>query len=209
MLQFRRLKKVYHSRTILDIPELQLQRGLYWIKGANGSGKTTLLKMVAGIIPFEGDILWQQTSLHGQPVQYRRQVSWAEAEPQYPSFLTGIQLLKLYLNIRRLPWSQADPLLTALDMQSWIHLPVGTYSAGMTKKLSLVLALCGNTPVMVLDEPLITLDVVSVKVLCQWICRMQQEAGTLFLMSSHQQLDESVELPVTVFEVHQSQLRLV
>lgn len=208
MIQFRHVKKAYHTRTIVDIPELQLHSGLYWIKGGNGSGKTTLLKMVAGIIPFEGDIFFQQTSLHGQPVPYRRQVSWAEAEPQYPSFLTGTQLLKLYLNVRRLPWSQAEPLLAALDMQGWIHLPVGTYSAGMTKKLSLVLALCSNTPVMVLDEPLITLDTASVKVLCEWILRMQQQAGTLFLMSSHQQLHDSVALPVTVYEVYNSQLRL-
>lgn len=209
MIQFRHVKKAYHTRTILDIPELQLHGGLYWIKGANGSGKTTLLKMVTGIIPFEGDILWQQTSLHRQPVQYRQQVSWAEAEPQYPSFVTGTQLLQLYLNVRQLPWSQAEPLLTALDMQSWIHLPVGTYSVGMTKKLSLVMALCSNTPVMVLDEPLITLDTASVKVLCEWILLMQQQSGTLFLMSSHQQLDDSVALPVTVYEVYNAQLRLV
>jgi len=205
MIQFRQVKKTYHQRAILHIPHLELHRGLYWIKGANGSGKTTLLKMVAGIIPFEGDILLQQVSLHQRPVQYRQQISWAEAEPQYPSFITGTQLLKLYLNIRRMPWSQAEPLLAAWDMQTWIDMPAGTYSAGMTKKLSLVLALCSNTPVMVLDEPLITLDAAAVQVLCAHILQMQQR-GILFLMSSHQQLDAQVELPVMEYEVKNGQL---
>lgn len=205
MIQFRQVKKAYHQRTILHIPQLELHSGLYRIKGANGSGKTTLLKMVAGIIPFEGDILLQQVSMHRRPVQYRQQISWAEAEPQYPSFITGTQLLKLYLNIRRLPWSQAEPLLAAWDMQTWIDMPTGTYSAGMTKKLSLVLALCSNTPVMVLDEPLITLDAAAVQVLCEHVLQMQQQ-GTLFLMSSHQQLDARVELPVMEYEVKNGQL---
>lgn len=209
MIQFRQVKKAYYARTILDIPELELQSGLYWIKGANGSGKTTLLKMVAGIIPFEGDILLRNTSVHKQPVQYRRQLGWAEAEPQYPSFLTGTQLLKLYQNTRGLSLHEAAPLLTAFDMHSWIQQPVGTYSAGMTKKLSLVLALCGNTPLMVLDEPLITLDVASVTILCEHMLRMQQQEGKLFLMSSHQQPDEWVTLPVTEYEVSNHQLRLI
>ncbi|QNF33118.1 hypothetical protein HUW51_10410 [Adhaeribacter swui] len=44
MLLLRKLLKKYGDTVILDIPDLQLDSGIYWIKGANGAGKTTFLK---------------------------------------------------------------------------------------------------------------------------------------------------------------------
>lgn len=201
MLQLNKVVKKYHTQLVLDIPCLELGSGLYWLKGANGSGKTTLLKMVVGIIPFEGDISWQHTSLSRQPVTYRQQVSWAEAEPLYPPFLTGMNLIKLYSAIRKAPAAQAQELIAALDMQAYVKQEIGAYSAGMTKKLSLVLSLLGNTSLIVLDEPLITLDAASVQVLCSYIVHRHQQQGTTFLMSSHQEPESRATLPVTTLTV--------
>ena len=58
MLQLMSVKKNYGKHLVLEISSLQLNSGIYWVKGANGSGKTTLLKMIAGLLPFEGDILF-------------------------------------------------------------------------------------------------------------------------------------------------------
>jgi len=55
VLQFRNYKKSYDHglKVVLNIPELALNKGIYWLKGANGSGKTSLLKSVAGLMPFD------------------------------------------------------------------------------------------------------------------------------------------------------------
>lgn len=198
MLQLTNLRKSYSRRLVLDIPSLQLAGGIYWIKGANGSGKTTLLKMIAGLIPFEGDILFRDISLKNKVLDYRRMVSWAEAEPLFPDFLTGAEVVSLYQEIRGVPQSSVDHLLAIFAMTSYIHTPIGTYSAGMTKKLSLVLAFLGDCPVMLLDEPLITLDDAALLSVGQLIGERSAGSaagagtGTIFLMSSHQQPDKSL-----------------
>jgi ABC-2 type transport system ATP-binding protein len=183
MLQLMNVKKFYNKHLILEIPSLELEGGFYWIKGANGSGKTTLLKMTAGLIPFEGDILFRNISLRRNALAYRQHSSWAEAEPLYPPFMTGMNLISLYQRIRKASPDDVYILLDLFDIHHYVNTPVGTYSAGMIKKLSLVLAFLGNPSLIVLDEPLITLDPDAVNALCLYILEKHK---TTFLMSSHQ-----------------------
>jgi hypothetical protein len=58
-----------------------------------------LLRILAGILPFGGDVFLNSpnqahpVSLRQSPTRYRRLIAWADAEPQYPGFLTGYELL--------------------------------------------------------------------------------------------------------------------
>lgn len=192
MLQLTNIQKFYNKHLVLEIPSLQLEHGFYWIKGANGSGKTTLLKMVAGLIPFKGDIVFQDISLQRQTLDYRRNASWAGAEPLYPPFMTGNDLITLYQNTRKASPDDVYILLDLFDLHDYIDAPVASYSAGMVKKLSLVLAFIGDPLLIVLDEPLITLDPDAVDALCAYI--LEKHKAT-FLMTSHQAPDASL-LPV-------------
>ena len=189
MLHVKNVTKKYGANLVLHIPLLQLQNGIYWIKGANGSGKTTFLKMIAGLLPFEGDILLNDISLKNKPVRYRQAVSWSEAEPLFPSFMTGINLIRLYRSIRKASHEEADTLISLLNMNDYINDAIGTYSAGMIKKLSLLLSFLGNPSLVILDEPLITLDANTVAVICAFLVEKNKKNGTGFLMSSHQDID--------------------
>jgi ABC-2 type transport system ATP-binding protein len=99
MLQFTGVEKSYGSTKVLEIPSLELPFGIYWLQGPNGSGKTTLLRMLAGILPFRGQIRLRGCSLRQKPVAYRRLIGWVDAEPLYPDFLTGEDLLAFYRDI--------------------------------------------------------------------------------------------------------------
>ncbi|MET4074823.1 ABC transporter ATP-binding protein [Hymenobacter sp. UYCo722] len=187
MLQLTNFSKSYRGRAVLRINSFAFSCGTYWIQGANGSGKSTLLKAIAGITPFEGDILLAgQLSVKKQAVAYRRLVNFAEAEPVFPEFLTGIELIYLFRAAKNGPPNQEDFYLEGLHMTSYVNEPVGTYSSGMLKKLSLVLAFLGQPACIVLDEPLTTLDAAAIPVLCAWIVRQHAQQGTSFLLSSHQ-----------------------
>ncbi len=188
MLQFDAVQKFYSDRQVLGIPSLQLGQGVYWLRGENGSGKTTLLRMIAGLLPFRGDILCRGISISRQPVPYRMQVGWAEAEPLYPPFVTGQELIAFYRKIRRASAEQIETLLSLFGMHQWISDPVRTYSSGMMKKLSLVLAFLGSPSLILLDEPLTTLDADAVPALLQLIRHQSCNAGTGFLLSSHHDL---------------------
>jgi ABC-2 type transport system ATP-binding protein len=189
MLQLVNFSKTYQGRAVLRIDAFTFSPGMYWIQGANGSGKSTLLRSIAGVTPFEGNILLEgKLNVKQQSVAYRRLVNFAEAEPVFPEFLTGLELIHLFKVAKNAPPHQEDGYLESLQMTSYVHEPVGTYSSGMLKKLSLVLAFLGRPTCILLDEPLTTLEAAAVPVLYAWMADLHAEQGTSFLVTSHQPL---------------------
>ncbi len=186
MLEFTNVRKTYGVTPVLEISGLRLNAGLYWLQGANGSGKTTLLRIVAGILPFEGDIRLLGHSLRKEPVAYRRHVAWADAEPLYPGFLTGDDLLGFYGSILHPEPKQVAELCRLLGIGPWIGTKTAGWSSGMTKKFSLLLALLGRPALVALDEPFITLDEAGITALQAIVGEYHRLYGTAFLLSSHQ-----------------------
>ncbi|SDC46121.1 ABC transporter ATP-binding protein [Niabella drilacis] len=192
MLEITSIVKQYNRQLILNIPSLHLQKGIYWLKGENGSGKTTFLKMAAALIPFKGTISVNGISQKASPLRYRQQISWAEAEPLYPGFLTGNELIALYRQIRNVTGNETATLIRLLDATSYLHNRVDTYSAGMLKKLSLILAFTGAAGLILLDEPFITLDAQACVTLEQLILERNRENDTAFILSTHQDPGEDL-----------------
>jgi ABC-2 type transport system ATP-binding protein len=186
MLQFENVCKSYDGQRVLEIGSLKLGRNIYWLQGINGSGKTTFLSMLAGIIPFKGNILLDGINLREKPAPYRRLVNFAEAEPLFPDFITGNELIGFYKNIRKAATVQTDHLINLFKMHHYLSLPIGNYSSGMIKKLSLLLAFIGKPALILLDEPLATLDEESVQILPDLISAYHKEFKTSFIFSSHQ-----------------------
>ncbi len=186
MLQFSQVYKTYYQQPVFEISNLKLERKIYWLQGINGSGKTTFLNMLAGLIPFKGDILLDGINLRQKPLSYRRLVNFAEAEPLYPDFISGVELISFYQEIRKAASIQTDMLINLFKMQRFLSLPVGTYSSGMIKKLSLLLAFIGKPSLILLDEPLATLDEGSVHILPDLMNAYHKEFKTCFIFSSHQ-----------------------
>ena len=195
MLHLSGVQKKYSQRTILDIPDLKIDGGIHWLKGSNGSGKSTFLKMISGIIPFEGNIELANINIKKNGVEYRRLVSYAEAEPLYPEFLTGEDLIRFYNSVRKSDPKDANTLIEKFGISGYHKNPIGTYSSGMVKKLSLVLAFIGKAKFIFLDEPFVTLDVATVPVLIENIKDFHQQ-GCHFIFTSHQSPEVDM-LPLT------------
>ncbi|HEY9044759.1 MAG TPA: ATP-binding cassette domain-containing protein [Ohtaekwangia sp.] len=202
MLRLEHFRKTYGNTPVLTIDALTLDRSIYWIKGINGSGKSTLLKTMAGILAFEGNIVLNGTvDIRKQPVHYRKRVNFAEAEPLFPPFLTGYEMIRLFAAAKDATTKYTIELLERMNMHEYIQEPISIYSSGMIKKLSLALALTGTPDVVLLDEPLITMDEASLGVLYECITEKYTREGTSFLLSSHQPLTHSLP-PVKELLVH-------
>jgi ABC-2 type transport system ATP-binding protein len=186
MIHLQHVEKYYGDKLILNIPELKLENGVYWVEGINGSGKTTILKILSGLMPFKGDVLINNISIKKKPVEYRRSVSFSEAEPLYPSFITGSDLVLYYQDIRKAPDQQVDRLIAFSGLRPNLANAIGTYSSGMVKRLSLLLAFIGKVRLIVLDEPLATLDTEAAQALPGLINEHRKEYGTSFIFTSHQ-----------------------
>jgi len=198
MLQLTNFRKAYEAQTVLSIPELKLEPAIYWLKGENGAGKSTFLKSIAGIIPFEGEVRVHDVSLRRQRMQFTKNVSFGDAEPVFPSFLTGNDLVNFFQDTKGRMNRTSDELKQRFGVQRYLGNKVGTYSSGMLKKLSLVLAFIGAPKLILLDEPFITLDTDAVSVLQEVIAGCRDIS---FIISSHQEL--SLASPFQVLEIQQ------
>lgn len=199
------VKKSYQDVPVLDVAQLELPGGIYWLQGENGAGKTTCMKVMAGLIPFKGEILLPGgVSSRSHPVKFRRLINYAEAEPFYPAFLTGRDLLELYLNTKGGDRELIGRTAQKMGVHLFVNNPVSTYSSGMLKKLSLLLAFTGNPAVILLDEPLITIDTRTLAIMYDLV-RTWHAKGVTFLITSHQPLDpEEITLTGTLTVAHKN-----
>ena len=205
MLQFDTVQKHYGNFLAIDIPSLTVADGVYWLQGENGSGKTSFLKMIGGLHPFTGDISLNGSGIKKNRVSFLQKVNYAEAEPLYPSFLTGKDLVKLYCETKKINEQQALELLGQLHITDAYNKPLGAYSSGMLKKLSLVLAFTGNPKWILLDEPLITLDTNAVEFICSLINTSYAQKGISFIITSHQPFqDNTLHLTGTMVAANQT-----
>ena len=200
MLSLKQIDKKYGSHTVLSFDEWKIDSGIFWLKGGNGTGKTTLFRIIAGQTPFSGQVLLNNVDLKKDSINFRSKISYAEAEPQYPLFITGHELIKFYKDVRQAQQQGIDELTLLFEMDAFLDQKIGGYSSGMLKKLSLICAFIGDVELYILDEPLITIDVESAAKLYQLISSKAKQ-GKSFLLSSHQEINKEKLKISQVFEI--------
>jgi ABC-2 type transport system ATP-binding protein len=197
MLQLRNLHKKYGDTVILDSPNLDLGTGIYWIKGANGAGKTNSLNFSrfitlsgANLPPGQSRV---KTGRYPAPAISKLQPS----RTFIPGFLNRPAVSK-FSNSRYIypTGNKVVELTERLQVDDFLHQPIGSYSSGMLKKLSLLWAFLGKPALIILDEPLITLDAAAVITVNQLILKYYQKQEISFLLSSHQNFIPQ-DLPLT------------
>jgi zinc/manganese transport system ATP-binding protein len=154
------------ARTILRDVSLTIEEGEFvGVLGPNGSGKTTLMRAILGMIPIAGGDLRVLDSAvqRGNPaIGYAPQVR----SPLLNSRLRGWDFVASVVDGHRwgLPWrSAADRqdigrALALVEAESLAHRPISELSGGERQRLLIAQALVGKPRLLLLDEPLISLD---------------------------------------------------
>jgi ABC-2 type transport system ATP-binding protein len=195
VLSVRNLQQQYGGHVILGIDSWEIGHGVYWIQGENGAGKSTLFRTLSGMLPFRGDIvLNERYNLTNDPIHYRLGLNLGEAEPLYPAFLTPKDVISFVAEAKKSPAGQSEMLIRSLGI-NYPDQPFGSCSSGMVKKVSLAVAFLGNPAVIILDEPLITIDK-EARTALFYLIQEYYAKGVTFLLSSHQLFKEE-GLPVT------------
>jgi ABC-2 type transport system ATP-binding protein len=149
-------------------------------------------KSLAGLLPHDGDVLFDDNiSLKSHPVEFRKRLSYGEAEPLYPGFLTAKDLIHFIGKTKGASLLQQRQLTERFGINSFFENSCETYSSGMLKKLSIALAFLGAPRVIILDEPLITLDEQGCEILFQLINESIINDHVTFLLSSHQLIEHT------------------
>jgi iron complex transport system ATP-binding protein len=142
--------------------------GLLALLGPNGSGKSTLLKILAGLLVAPG----AEVRMMGQPIPGRparevaELVSWVPQRAEVAEGLTVREMVRvaryrIERPLRPLPQSEESTIQAILDEASlgpFSEREASTLSGGEVQRALLARALAQATPVLLLDEPIASLD---------------------------------------------------
>ena len=134
--------------------------------GPNGAGKSTTVKMITGLLRAnDGHVLFEGKDIREDMVAYRSVLGYVPEEAHLYSYLSGLEYLQLVGRLRGMGESlieaKATGLLRHLQLESWQHSPISTYSKGMRQRVLIASALIHNPRLLIFDEPLSGLDVVT------------------------------------------------
>jgi ABC-2 type transport system ATP-binding protein len=134
--------------------------------GPNGSGKSTTVKIITGLLqPNEGSVLFEGKDIRSDMVNFRSTLGYVPEEAHVYTYLSGLEYLQLVGRLRGLGESdierKATRMLKLLGLESWRYSPISFYSKGMKQRVLIAAALMHNPKLLVFDEPLSGLDVVS------------------------------------------------
>ena len=159
------------------------------LAGPNGSGKTTLLRLLSVLsYPTEGRIRYGDLVAHEHPYRYLKHVGIVHASAQLPEHLTAVELLE-WIARSRGTWEAdgADRLHAMLDR---LHLDerraalLRTYSSGMVKKTQIAAAFLARPRVVLMDEPLRSLDTATTTATLDLLTEFV-DGGGVAIVASH------------------------
>jgi ABC-type multidrug transport system ATPase subunit len=183
MIEIRNVTKRYGERRAVDDVSFSVVEGesvALW--GTNGAGKTTLLRCLLGATAFEGDIVIDGRSSRRQAKAARQRIGYV---PQVmPTFdMSVADMVRLVARLRGADAADGLARLETLRLGGTLAQSMGSLSGGMKQKVALSLALLGDPPVLLLDEPTANLDARSQADLIGLLADLKNEGRTIVFTS--------------------------
>lgn len=190
MLELRSVSKSYRAIPAVQEVSFVLRPGeVLGYLGPNGSGKSTTVKMVIGMIrPTRGKVLFAGKDIHQDLPAYRAQLGYVPEEAQVYTHLSGLEYLQLVGRLRGMEERPLDhrarAMLALLSLEAAQYAALSEYSKGMKQRVLIAAALLHDPCLIVFDEPLSGLDVVSARLFKDLLVLLAGE-GKAILYISH------------------------
>ena len=164
-LILRDVQKSFENKKVLRGASFVFEKGkIYGLLGRNGAGKTTLFNCISGEIESEcGQVTLQNSASEESRLDYSN-IGYVFADPVLPEFLTGYEFIKFYIDINKNKIKDLKTIEEYLDIikiaKEDSHRLIKGYSHGMKNKIQMLCFLITRPPVILLDEPLSSFDVI-------------------------------------------------
>jgi ABC-type multidrug transport system ATPase subunit len=182
------LTKEYNGRTVVDGLQLQVHQGeIYGFLGPNGAGKSTTIGMILGLIPItRGEVRLFGKRLAQDYYRIKRRIGVVGEFQHLYREMTAVEYLSFFAELYGVVNAQPriNRLLERVDLSAAANLPLKAFSKGMQQKLSLTRALVHDPELLILDEPVSSLDPQGIKQVRDLILE-EQRRGKTILISSH------------------------
>src|SRR5580692_743974 len=190
VLELENLSKSYRGIPAISNVNFRINAGeVVGYLGANGSGKSTTVKIITGLLqPSEGRVLFEGKNIRDDLAGFRGALGYVPEEAHLYTYLSGFEYLQLVGRLRGVRERQiqikATRLLQLLGLESWRHSPISMYSKGMKQRVLIAAALMHDPKLLIFDEPLSGLDVLSSRLFKDLLLELTA-AGKAVLYISH------------------------
>ena len=201
------LQKKYGDKEVLRDISFSFERGkIYGLLGRNGAGKTTLFNCLNRDITCDGGSFYLETE-EGPREVAAEDIGYVLSTPTVPEFLTAREFLKFFLDINRKSIPNPKPLdeyfeSMSIDPEDRDKL-MKDYSHGMKNKMQMLINIIARPNILLLDEPLTSLDVVVAEEMKQQLRSFK--AGRITIFSTHI-LDLALDLCDEIVLLHHGKL---
>jgi heme exporter protein A len=182
-----RLARRYGRRWALVDVSFEVPAGLLvMLTGANGSGKSTLLRVLAtSLRPDAGEVTVLGHDVRGEKDAVRRRTALLSHQTFLYEALSAEENLHIASRFLGRPAADVRPRLAEVGLAERAHDPVGTFSAGMRRRLAFARCLLQEPEVALLDEPYAQLDAAGVRLVDEVVARLRARGATV-IMATHQ-----------------------
>jgi ABC-2 type transport system ATP-binding protein len=190
-LSIEDLSVVYGERRAVDHLRLTVRRGeIYGLLGSNGAGKTSTIKSIVGLVrPASGQVRVFGLDALADPLRVKERVGYVPETSMLYEALTPLEFLEFVASVRRLDPKFASErtrsYVTAFRLETEFETPIMSLSNGTRQKVLLIGALLHQPPLLILDEPLNSLDPRSVRIMKDLLRQYVASGERGILFSTH------------------------
>lgn len=186
MISTKAITKSYGRNRVLREMSFSAAAGqITLLVGANGAGKSTTIKVLAGLIrPNSGTARIDRFDIVDQRIAAQRSLSYLPQRPSFHPRMTCGQILRFYARLRGVAGSRYEAVLELTGLREFERIYTSELSGGTRQRLGIALLLLPDAPVLLLDEPGLSLDP-SWRKRLQAMLRFETERGKTVLVTTH------------------------
>ena len=181
------LSKRFEKKEVLRDIDFTFEEGkIYGLLGRNGAGKTTLFNCLNRDLIADGGSFYLEENGIRRDVK-AEDIGYVLSTPTVPEFLTGREFLKFFMDINEASVKDPKPLdayfdYMSIDPEDRDKL-LKDYSHGMKNKMQMLINIIAQPNILLLDEPLTSLDVVVAEEMKQLLRSLKD--GRITIFSAH------------------------
>lgn len=178
------------TKTAVDNLSFSAYEGeIFGLLGPNGAGKTTTLRMLATLIkPDSGDAFIDDSSIVKNPDEVRGKIGFLTSELKLEDFFTPDFLFDFFSDLHKVPdeirVQRKEELFSKFGIDKFSQVKVANLSTGMKQKVSLAVSIVHDPNIIIFDEPTNGLDVITAKVVTDFLEELKQRGKTV-IVSTH------------------------
>src|SRR5262245_14907308 len=186
MISAQNLTKSFGRKAILRGISLRVDTNqITLMVGPNGAGKSTTVKVLAGLIrPNSGTAHVNGFDIVQQRISAQHATAYLPQRPSFHPKLTCLEILRFYAGLRGVPTSRCEAMLQLTGLGDVARVRTEKLSGGMRQLLGIAFLLLADSPVLLLDEPGLSLDPGWRKWLQQKL-RFEAQRGKTVLVTTH------------------------